>query len=137
LNLRIVALCVSLLCFETASAKSAQNPPPPMLVTKRVTVSEKVQKERLSHVVEPVYPPVNGGRREDGTVVLHIITHENGTVASATYVSGPVNLKKSAIDAVRQWRYQPTLLNGEPVEVDTTVSVVFPPLTKTPDATPR
>jgi protein TonB len=46
-------------------------------------------------------------------------------VQDLQYVSGPPLLMKSAMDAVRQWRYKPTLLNGEPVDVDTTISVVF------------
>jgi TonB family protein len=64
----------------------------------------------------------------DGTVVLHVVIGKNGAVKGAKYVSGPDNLMNSAVNAVLQWRYEPTLMNGVPVEVDTTVSVVFPPL---------
>jgi len=46
-------------------------------------------------------------------------------VKDLEYVSGPPLLMKSALDAIKQWRYKPTMLNGEPVEVDTTISVVF------------
>jgi protein TonB len=58
-------------------------------------------------------------------VVLHAVISKDGSVEDLQYVSGPPLLMKAAMDAVRQWRYQPTQLNGEPVEVDTTVSVVF------------
>ena len=66
----------------------------------------------------------------DGTVVLRVVIGKSGAVESARCVSGPTNLMKSAIDAVLQWRYKPRLINGVSVEVDTTVSVVFPPLAK-------
>ena len=60
-----------------------------------------------------------------GTVVLHAIIGTDGTVQDLQYISGPPLLMRSAMDAVHQWRYKPTMLNGEPVEVDTTVQVVF------------
>jgi protein TonB len=56
---------------------------------------------------------------------LHAVIAKDGSVEDLQYVSGPPLLMKAAMDAVRQWRYQPTQLNGEPVEVDTTISVVF------------
>ena len=95
----------------------------------RIHVNEDVQKAKLVHRVSPLYPPLLG-KRMDGTVVLRVIVGQNGAVNSARFVSGPVNLKDSAIKAVLQWRYKPTLVNGAPVEVDTTVSVVFPALVK-------
>lgn len=57
--------------------------------------------------------------------MLHAIIAKDGTVQSLDYVSGPNELKDSAIDAVKKWRYKPMLLNDQPVEVDTTISVVF------------
>jgi protein TonB len=53
------------------------------------------------------------------------VISKEGNVEELTYISGPGLLMRNAMDAVRQWRYQPTLLNGEPVEVDTTISVIF------------
>jgi hypothetical protein len=70
------------------------------------------------------------GKRVDGTVVLHALISKNGAVKSAKYVSGPETCGWYAVKAVLQWRYKPTLMNGVPVEVDTTVSVVFPPPAK-------
>jgi len=93
----------------------------------RVRVKEDVQKAKLVHMVYPVYPPFNY-KRMDGTVVLHVIIGKNGSVKSARPVSGLPNLRDSAVNAVLQWQYKPTLVNGVAVEVDTTVSVVFPPL---------
>ena len=75
------------------------------------------------------YPPVTHGRY-DGTVVLHVVVGKNGAVDSARYVSGRNTLANSAVTPVLQWRYKPTLMNGVPVEVVTTVSVVFSPFEK-------
>jgi TonB family protein len=86
-----------------------------------------VQKHWLVHTVYPVYPQITD-KRVDGTVVLHVVIGENGAVKGARYVSGPANLLNSAVKAVLQWRYEPTLVNGAAVEEDTTVSVVFPTL---------
>jgi TonB family protein len=91
----------------------------------RIRVNGDVQKTKLVHVVSPMYPAISE-RRVDGTVVLRVIIAKNGAVNSARYVSGPYNLEDSAVRAVLQWRYEPTLVSGAPVEVDTTVSVAFP-----------
>jgi TonB family protein len=95
----------------------------------RIRVDEDVQKAKLVRVVSPVYPPVLG-KRMDGIVVLHVIVGKNGSVKSARPVSGLPSLRDSAVNAVLRWQYKPTLVNGVAVEVDTTVSVVFPPPAK-------
>ncbi len=107
---------------QTAPVAQARQPP-------RIRVNEDVQKAKLVHLVSPLYPPLTG-KRLDGMVVLHVIVGQNGPVNSARYVSGPANLKDSAVKAVLQWRYEQTLVKGAPVEVDTTVSVVFSPPVK-------
>ena len=100
----------------------------------RIRVNEDVQKTKLVHEVFAVYPPANG-KRMAGTVTLHVVIGENGAVKSARYVSGPENLMNSAVTAVLQWRYKPTLINGVPAEIDTKVSVVFPrPVKQEPPA---
>jgi TonB family protein len=76
-------------------------------------------------LVEPEYPAEARQAHVDGTVVLHAIVANDGTVMKLDFVSGPQLLASVAIDAVKQWRYKPTLLNGQVVEVDTTISVVF------------
>ena len=95
----------------------------------RIRVDEDVQKGKLVRKVSPLYPPFLY-KRMDGTVVLHVIIGKNGSVKSARPVSGLPNLRDSAVNAVLQWQYKPTLVDGVAVEVDTTVSVVFPPPAK-------
>jgi protein TonB len=75
--------------------------------------------------VQPVYPPLARQTRIQGTVKLHAIIAKDGSVQQLEVLSGHPLLVQAALDAVRQWRYKPTLLNGEPVEVDTTVDVIF------------
>ncbi len=97
-----------------------------------------VQRAKLLEQVQPVYPPLAVLTRIQGTVRLHAILDREGMVQSLTVESGHPLLIKSALDAVSQWRYEPTLLNGSPVEVDTTIDVTFilsgPP--PTPDLPP-
>ncbi len=115
---------------QTAPTAQAQQP-------HRIRVKEDVQKAKLVHTVAPLYPAISE-KRIVGTVVLHVVVGKSGAVNSARYVSGPTNLMNSAVKAVLQWRYKPTLVNGVAVEVDTTVSVVFPPPSKQePPATNR
>lgn len=100
-------------------------PPPPKEAPKRIRVGGNVQQARLIAKPNPVYPPLARQARIQGTVRLQAIIAKDGTIAQLEVVSGHPLLVQSALDAVRQWRYQPTLLNGEPVEVSTTIDVVF------------
>ena len=90
--------------------------------------------------VQPVYPPLARQTRIQGTVRLHVIIAKDGTIKQLEIMSGHPLLQQAALDAVRQWRYQPTLLNGDPVEVDTTIDVIFAlnegPRTSTESASP-
>ena len=90
-----------------------------------IRVGGNVMLANLIHQVVPVYPEAAKSAHITGTVLLHAVIGKDGTVQDLRYVSGPPLLMKSAMDAVRQWRYKPVLLNGNPVEVDTTVSVIF------------
>lgn len=74
------------------------------------------------HRVEPEYP---ADARWEGTVLLCAIIGKDGTIELLEYVSGPVPLMKAAMDAVMQWRYKRTMLNGKPVEVETEIFVDF------------
>jgi len=107
---------------KTSQAVPTEQAPPPH----RVHVKENVEKAKLTHTVPPMYPPLTD-KRVDGTVVLHVLIGKGGAVKRAKYVSGPEICRQYAVKAVLQWRYEPTLMNGVPVEVETTVSVVFPP----------
>ena len=88
-------------------------------------MSEGVLQAQLISRVEPRYPPLAVQTRQSGTVVLHAIISRDGRINSLEVVSGSPFFVPAALDAVRQWRYQPTLLNGEPVEVETTITVMF------------
>lgn len=82
----------------------------------------------MSQLLYQVNPTMNeDARKQDvqGTVVLHIVIDPDGNVSQVQPVSGPALLVQDALDAVRQWRFRPTLLNGDPVEVDTTVNITF------------
>lgn len=91
----------------------------------RIRISGGVTKGLLIHRVEPTYPPLARAARVQGDVVLSAIIDTNGQIQNLQLVSGHPMLVPAAITAVRQWRYKPYLLNGQPVEVETTVTVIF------------
>lgn len=91
----------------------------------RIRFAGNVMVSRLLSRAQPVYPPDAVAQHIEGTEVLHAMIDYDGTVSALQWVSGPRELLASAMDAVKQWRYQPTLLNGEPVQVDTTITVVY------------
>ena len=100
-------------------------PPPPKVTPSRIRQGGNVTAAKLINRVQPSYPPLARQTRISGTVRLHAIIGKDGAVKELQLESGHPLLVQSALDAVRQWRYQPTLLNGEPVEVDTTIDVIF------------
>jgi len=73
----------------------------------------------------PVYPPIAKAARVSGTVVLQATISKTGSIENLHIISGPAMLQQAAMQAVRSWRYRPYLLNNEPVEVETTVNVIF------------
>jgi periplasmic protein TonB len=91
----------------------------------RVRISQGVTSGMLVHKVEPEYPTLARQARIQGQVVLSAIISKEGTIENLQVVSGHPLLAPAAIDAVKQWRYRPYLLNGEPVEVETEVIVTF------------
>jgi len=103
----------------------AAPPPPKPKLTGPLRVGGNVQQAKIINRVQPVYPPLARQTRISGTVRLHAIIGKDGTIQSLEVVSGHPLLQQAALDAVRQWRYQPTLLNGDAVDVDTTVDVIF------------
>ena len=100
-------------------------PPPPRPTQTRIRQGGAVTAASLVNKVNPTYPPLARQTRISGTVRLHAIISKDGTVQQLEVMSGHPLLVQAALDAVRQWRYRPTLLNGEPVEVDTTIDVIF------------
>lgn len=77
------------------------------------------------HRVQPAYPPLARQARVQGTVELRAIISKSGTIENLVVVRGHPMLAGAAVEAVRQWRYRPYLLNNEPVEVETEVVVNF------------
>jgi protein TonB len=100
-------------------------PPPPKETPQRIRVGGQVQQAKAIYQPKPVYPALAKSARVQGVVRLQAIIAKDGTIQELQVISGPQLLVPAALDAVRQWRYQPTLLNGEPVEVITTIDVVF------------
>src|ERR1700739_2036781 len=99
-------------------------PPPPKPTASRIRHGGSVPAALLVNKVQPVYPPLARQTRISGTVRLHAIISKTGSVESLEVLSGHPLLVRAALDAVQQWKYKPTLLNGEPVEVDTTIDVI-------------
>jgi TonB family protein len=90
-----------------------------------LAISSGVATGMLIHSTPPDYPPIAKTARVAGTVELHATISTNGTIEDLQVVSGPVMLRQAALDAVRKWRYKPYRLNNQPVEVKTTINVVF------------
>ena len=108
------------------SAAPPPPPPPPKAVTpQRIRVGGNVQAANLINQVRPVYPPLAKQARISGTVELSAIIGKDGRVQDLKVVRGHPLLVQAALDAVKNWIYKPTLLNGEPVEVSTTIDVNF------------
>ncbi len=112
------------------SADTRRTPPMPPQTTRPQTTrvvkqSEGVQQALLVRRVQPSYPILARQAGVEGTVRLHAVIGRDGTIRELEVLSGHLLLVNAARDAVREWRYQPTLLNGEPVEVETYITVVF------------
>jgi periplasmic protein TonB len=100
-------------------------PAMPKIAAQKVRVSSGVAQGLLVHQVTPQYPQLARQARIQGTVVLQAVIGKDGTVQNLHVLSGHPMLVQAAMDAVRQWRYKPYYLNGEPVEVDTQINVNF------------
>ncbi|MBZ5660891.1 MAG: energy transducer TonB [Acidobacteriia bacterium] len=116
----------------TISNLSLANPvlPPPSTIKKPeekrpLKMSEGVEQAQLISRIEPRYPALAAQIKMEGTVVLHAIISRDGSITALNVISGSPYFVKAALDAVHQWRYRPTFLNGEPVEVETTITVIF------------
>lgn len=98
---------------------------PKVATPQRVRVSQGVSQGLLIHRVQPMYPPLARQARIQGTVVLQAEISKDGTIENLRLISGHPMLAPSAIEAVKQWRYKPYFLNGEPVAVETQITVNF------------
>jgi protein TonB len=99
-------------------------PPVQEKPVRRLIVSNLSEAQLLNRV-EPVYPRIAVLTRRQGDVKLHAFIAKNGSIESLSVISGDPLLANAALEAVRQWRYRPYLLNGEPVEVETFITVSF------------
>lgn len=115
-------------CPGCLSIPGPEGPTPPQVMTdakpKRVTMTH-IDPALLIHRVEPVYPTLPRQMGRGGRVELRAIVATDGTIQSLQVVSGDPLFIQSALDAVRQWRYRPTFLNGKPVEIDTFITVTY------------
>jgi len=111
-SLLLLIACVS---FAAAQVKQPQ----------RIRVSAGVEAGLLEAKVDPVYPPLARQARIQGTVVLKVTISKTGEVEHVDLDSGHPMLAPAAIEAVKQWKYKPFLLNGNPLVVETTVEVNF------------
>ena len=91
----------------------------------QVTIEGELRKAKLIEGVQPKYPEEALKSRITGTVELHVVFEKGGTVRQVEVVSGHPLFAQAAVDAVKQWKYPPTMLNGKPVEVDTLVFITF------------
>ncbi len=104
---------------------SPTTPPPARPTTERIIVSRGVTEGHLLRRVQPEYPPLARQARIEGDVLLRAVIGRDGSIQALSVVSGHPFLARAALEAVQQWRYQPFLLSGRAVEVDSEVLVRF------------
>jgi periplasmic protein TonB len=115
-------------CPLQASAQSASQESPKQAepqTPRRIRVGGQAMAARVTHKVTPNYPKDAKRQGIEGTVRLAALVGQDGSINDLKVVSGDPVLAKSAVDAVKKWRYKPTLLNGQPVEVETEIDVNF------------
>lgn len=126
-RLRIWTACVvlGLTACMTAMALRADVNQAPAKGTAPAQIHVKPEAMTIVKKVSPVYPEDAKKARIQGTVVLDGTIGKDGTIEHLSVLSGPEELQQSALDAVRHWEYQPYLLNGNPVEVETTINIIY------------
>ena len=112
--------------YGAPSPMISQVPSAQEIAPRRIRIDGKTQARSLVYKVTPETPPRVDAVNVSGTVVLHAVIAEDGRAHELQYVSGPPLLTQAAIDAVTWWEYRVAIVNDEPVEVDTTIDVVFP-----------
>ena len=111
-------------CTDLIGESSVQPVIPPAPTPSIVNITH-LDPALLTHRVEPIYPTLPRQTGREGRVELHAIIGTDGAVRSLEVLEGDPMFYPSALDAVRQWRYKPTFLNGRPVEVDTHITVIY------------
>lgn len=112
-------------CIDIGGAKYWPQPPADTPASKERLHVTHLDPAMLIHRVEPVYPTLARHIGRAGRVELRAIIATDGTIQSLQVVGGDPLFYPSALDAVRQWRYSPTVLNGQLVEIDTYISVIY------------
>jgi periplasmic protein TonB len=110
--------------FNSIASAVEVAPPPPPVPTHPIRVSHWAEGN-LIYRVQPIYPPLAREARVQGAVELRAIVSKSGMIENLVVLSGHPLLVPAAINAVQQWRYRPYLLNGEPIEVETEITVNF------------
>jgi protein TonB len=118
-------VCVSTSSSPTSESSPVQEKSDSAKPPSAASMGSRVTSGKLIHKVQPEYPPEAMNARIEGTVVLQATIGKDGKVGNLQVISGPKELIPSAMKAVEQWRYQPYLVNNEPVEVETQVEVIF------------
>src|ERR1700733_14309464 len=98
---------------------------PKVATPQRVRVSQGVTQGLLLRKIQPAYPPLARQARIQGSVLLQAEISKDGSIQNLRLISGHPMLAPAAIEAVKQWKYKPYILNGEPVEVETQITVNF------------
>jgi protein TonB len=111
--------------LPSAQVPRAAAPPPPTSSPRPLLVESNLQAAKLIAKVTPVYPALARSARVQGTVHFKATIGKDGSVQNLEMVGGPSILRQPAIDAVKKWKYQPTVLNGQPMEVVTSIDVTF------------
>src|SRR5271167_249171 len=117
--LRRFYLLAMLIALLVCRATAQSNPP------EQVEIPSDISQGLLIYKVQPTYPPLARQARVQGTVVLQAVIDKDGSIKDLTVTSGHPMLVQAALDAVKQWRYKPYYVNGEPALVGTTINVNF------------
>lgn len=110
--------------FNDSRAQPQRPPEHDNIPPKRLVIGH-IQPAMLTRRIEPIYPTLARQIGRAGRVELHAIIATDGSVQSLEVIEGDALFVSSALDAVSQWHYQPTMLNGQPVEVDTHITVIY------------
>jgi TonB family protein len=112
--------------FKLVEAPGGRTYPAPKFCQRprSVWVDPKIQREKIVHIVMPVWPMVFAGQMQ-GTVRLRACIDRQGNVRELRYLSGPPRMVQATMEAVRQWKYKPTFRDGRPVDVETTIDVIW------------
>ena len=117
MRLRLAASCAFVTCVISLASSQA--------VPRFVRITESAESSLIVKKVDPVYPPLARQARIQGSVILQVEISKSGDVENVQLYRGHPMLATAAIDAVKQWKYKPYLLNGQAVEVETRVTVNF------------